>query len=164
MNKIIAGVLLVAALLFGFYLYHKYRVAPQIKFADLELTDLSGKPVKLDDYKGKKLFVNFFATWCGPCVGEMNGLDNAAEILASNDFVFISVSDEPVERLSAFSNRINAQHILILHTAKKLHDLKVFTVPTNYVVNNNGKVVFEKTGVENWTDPKVLEQLRRLAN
>ncbi len=164
MNKIIAAVLLVVVLLFGFFLYHKYRVAPQIKFADLELTDLSGTPVKLDDYKGKKLFLNFFATWCGPCVAEMHGLDKAAETLATDDFVFISISDEPLERLSAFSSRINAGHIIILHAVKNLHTVKVFTLPTNYLVNNNGKVVFEKTGVENWADEGVLKRLKQLAN
>jgi thiol-disulfide isomerase/thioredoxin len=163
MNKIRVGIVLAIALLIAIYLYQKYRVAPNIKFVELELTDLTGKHVKLEDYKGKTLFLNFFATWCGPCVGEIPSLEQAAEILLPDNFQFICISDEPVSLLSRFSGRANLQHIIILHSVKKLHDLKVFTVPTNYMVNNRGEVIFEKIGDQNWADAAIIEQLKQKA-
>jgi len=164
MNKFIAALLIVIGLLAAGYLYQKYRTAPAIKFDTLELTDLNGQPVKLQDYKGKKLFLNFFATWCGPCVGEFLSLDKASETLFPDNFLFISISDEPVALLNHFSYRVNSPHIIILHSVKKLHDLGVFTVPTNYVINNKGGVVFEKTGEQNWAKPEILEQLKQKAD
>ena len=163
MNKYVSAALVTLALLAGIYLYQKYRIAPGIKFDNLELTDLAGKPVRLSDYHGKKLFVNFFATWCGPCVGEFPSLDRAAETLVPDNFLFIAISDEPIQRLNAFNNRMGASHIILLRSSKTLHSLGVFTVPTNYLLNSGGKVVFEKTDVLDWTDSLVLEQLKQKA-
>jgi thiol-disulfide isomerase/thioredoxin len=157
-------VLLIVVLAIGVFLYQKYRVAPSIKFHDLELTDLNGQPVRLEDYHGKKLFLNFFATWCGPCVGEFPALDNASQTLKSDGFVFISISDEPLALLNSFNARVTPSHIIILHSAKKMHDLGVFTVPTNYLVNGKGQVVFEKTGEQNWDQPEILGELKRKAD
>jgi thiol-disulfide isomerase/thioredoxin len=163
MNKLSRGIVIVAALLIGFFLYHKYRVAPNIKFQTLELTDLNGRAVNLKDYKGKKIFLNFYATWCGPCIGEFPSLDKAAETLAPNNFLFISISDEPLGLLSSFSNRLNSSHIILLHSEKKLHDLGVFTVPTNYLLNDKGEVIFEKVGEQQWDAPEVIEELKKKA-
>ena len=59
---------------------------------------------------------------------------------------------------------INAEHLIILHSNKKLHDLGVFTVPTSYLLNDKGIGVYEKTGEQNWSDVEVLEQLKEKAN
>ena len=164
MNKLITGVALATALLIGVFIYHKYRVAPDIKFQSLTLIDLNGQPVNLQNYKGKKLFLNFYATWCGPCVGEFPSLDKAAETLAPDNFVFISISDEPLGLLNRFSNRLNSTHIILLHSEKKLHDLGVFTVPTNYLLNDKGEVVFEKIGEQEWDLPEVTAELKKKAD
>jgi thiol-disulfide isomerase/thioredoxin len=159
-NKWGTGIVIIIALLVGIYVYQKYRVAPDIKFRNLELTDLFGKPVKLEDYKGKKLFLNFFATWCGPCRAEIPLLDKVADSLASENFVFISISDEPITLLTPFTGRVSAQHIIMLHSVKKLHELGVFTVPTNYILNDRGEVVFEKTGERSWTAVEISKLVK----
>ena len=164
MNKLIKGAAVVAALLIAAFFYHKYRVAPDIKFQSLTLTHLNGQPVNLQSYKGKKLFLNFFATWCGPCIGEFPSLDKAAETLAPDNFVFISISDEPLSLLNRFSGRLNSSHIILLHSEKKLHDFGVFTVPTNYLLNDKGEVVFEKIGEQEWDLPEVTAELKKKAN
>jgi thiol-disulfide isomerase/thioredoxin len=163
MKKLIAGVAITLALCIGVYLYHKYRVAPDIKFQTLELTDLNGQPVNLQSYKGKKLLLNFYATWCGPCRGEFASLNKAAEILAPDNFLFISISDEPLALLNRFNKQLNASHIILLHSVKKLHNLGVFTVPTNYLLNNKGEVVFEKIGEQDWSTEAVTGGLKKKA-
>jgi len=164
MNKYLTVGLIILALMTGAYFYQKYRIAPGIKFENLALTDLNGQPVKLQDYRGKKLFLNFFATWCGPCVHEFPSLGRAAESLVPDNFLFISISDEPLPLLNRFNERMHPNHIVLLHAEKKFHDLGVFTVPTNYVLNGNGQVVFEKIGDESWDNSEILEQLKRKAN
>lgn len=163
MNKYVSAALVALALLAGIYLYQKYRIAPGIQFDALELTDLAGKPVRLSDYRGKKLFINFFATWCGPCVGEFPSLDHAAETLMPDNFLFIAISDESFQRLNAFNNRMGANHVILLRSSKTLHSMGVFTVPTNYLLNSGGKVVFEQTDVLDWADAQVLEKLKQKA-
>ena len=164
MKKAVTGAVLIVAVLIGGFLYQKYRIAPRIKFDTLELTDLNGKPVKLQDYQGKKIFLNFFATWCGPCVGEFPSLNRASEILQPDSFVFISISDEPLNVLNHFNARFNPQYILVLHSVKDLHELGIFTIPTNYLLNNKNEVVFQKTGDENWAAPEVITELKQKAN
>ena len=164
MKKVIPVILLIAALLVAGFLYQRYRIAPGIKFEKLELTDLNGKPVTLQDYHGKKLFLNFFQTWCGPCMGEIPSLDNAAEILLPDNFIFICISDEPLPLLNSANSRLNLQHVIILHAVKRLKELGVYTYPTNYLLNDKGCVVFEKIGEQNWAAPQVLQQLKQKAD
>jgi len=161
-NKGIIAAFLVIGLLAAGYLFSKYRIAPAMDFSKLELIDLSGKPVGLDDYKGKKVFLNFFATWCGPCVREFPSLTNAQMALQNDNFVFICISDEPIERLQSFAERMGTK-LLILHSAENMHEHKIFTIPTSYLLNPNGRVVFKKVGEQDWGDEASVTELRRAA-
>ena len=160
MKKVFTGALIIASLLAAAYLYQKYRIAPGIQFETLELTDLNGQKVTLEDYRGKKLFINFFATWCGSCIGEFPALDNAAGILMPDNFVFISISDEPLPLLNHASTRLLLQHITILHSVKKLKQLNIFTYPTSYLLNAKGHIVFKKTEEETWDSPEIIKLLK----
>ena len=153
-------IFVVLAVIVGGYLYKKYRIAPSIKFESLELTTLNGQPVNLQDYRGKKLFLNFYATWCGPCRAEFPALDKASEILQKDSFIFISISDEPLSLLNSFATRIDAPHVLMLRSNQKFHDFGVFTYPTNYVIDATGKIVFEKTGDRDWSKTEIIEDLK----
>src|SRR5882757_8383374 len=82
---ILGGILLV-------YLYTKYRVAPNLKFSELQLQTTSGKPVQLSDYKGKVIFLNFWQTWCGTCIQEMPSIEYAKENTDTSKIVFLIVS------------------------------------------------------------------------
>lgn len=164
MKKILDVVLIVTVVLVAGYLYQKYRVAPGIKFEKLELTDLTGKPVNLRDFHNKKVFLNFFQTWCGPCIAEFPLLDKAAEELMPDNFVFISISDEPLPLLNRVNSRINTEHVIILHSVKKLKELGVNTYPTSYVLNDRGSVVFEKVGDQNWAEAQTIQLLKQKAD
>lgn len=164
MKKALTAALIIFASLIAVFLYQKYRIAPGIKFETLQLTDLNGQPVNLKQYQGKKLFINFFATWCGSCIGEFPALDKAAGMLAPDNFVFISVSDEPLPLLNRANTHLSLQHITILHSVKKLKELNIFTYPTSYLLNNKGYVVFKKTEEANWDDTEMIENLKQKAD
>lgn len=155
---LVAGVVAVGAAVF---FYNKYRVAPVVKFESLALTNLNGQAFSLDSFQNKKVFINFMATWCGPCIGELPALENAQAILAVEGFQFVLVSDEPVERL-----RILQQHVQlpVLHSVDKLNTLKIYSIPTSYLLNKEGKLVFDKTGEADWADEVMLQELRKWAN
>lgn len=161
--KWIAIFLVVLAAGVGGYLYNKYRVAPSVQFTTLDLIDLNGNPIDIEELKGKKVFVNFFGTWCGPCLHEFPILERTQAILESEDYVFICVSDEEPARLKAFRQRVNAR-IVIAHSKRKLKEMGINTIPTNYVLNAQGHIVFKQVGEITSTPAEFAQQLRSISN
>lgn len=90
------------------------------KAPDLSLVDKDGKPVTLADYAGKKIYINFWASWCKPCLEEMPQLEKVYQQYKDNpDYVFLSVTS-PND--SKFGNNLAADEgqETILETAKKV--------------------------------------------
>lgn len=141
------------------FLYNKYRIAPQITFNELPLTTLQGVVLPKNYLHDKKVFLNFFATWCGPCVKELPLLETAQQKLQQDSVVFLLISDEPLNTLQHFANT-HTLPFTVLHSEKKFHDLKIETVPTSYLFNNKGEIIFRKVGVENWEADEVIQQLK----
>jgi thiol-disulfide isomerase/thioredoxin len=142
-------------------LYYKYRVPPTLQLEKLELYRLDGRRFEAGNFKGKKVFVNFFATWCGPCLNEMPALEDAASLLEKENFVFVCISDEPIQRLAQFNEGINGP-IIILHSAKPLRDSRIYTFPTSYVLNEANEIILKKTGAIELTGAELAEKLRRM--
>jgi len=158
-NKVIGIALFIALVSVAGYLYDKYRIAPGIVFNNLQLEDLNGQAINLDSLKDKKLLLNFFKTWCGPCVREMPALEATANALGDNNYVLLCISDEPLERLQSFSTR-TALHLRILHSTNPFPELKIFTFPTSYVLNLKREIAFKKVGDVDWTDTQVIQMLK----
>ncbi len=78
--------------------------APEMRAPDFNLKDLRGKPVKLSQYKGKVVMLNFWATWCPPCVHEMPSLEALYGKHKKQGFVILGISldDEPEKAVPGF--------------------------------------------------------------
>jgi thiol-disulfide isomerase/thioredoxin len=80
----------------GSYLYFKYKPA-KIVLSELELTDLKGNKVDLEAFQGKPLIVNFWATWCGPCIAEMPDFQKAQSGFSGKmNIVYISEEESSI--------------------------------------------------------------------
>src|SRR5687767_8030734 len=78
----------------------------ELKFIDsVYLSDLQGHPMNLRQFKGKVIFLNFWATWCKPCRQEMPSIDRVSKLLAKDDFVVVLASPEEAEEIIAFKDR-----------------------------------------------------------
>jgi thiol-disulfide isomerase/thioredoxin len=143
------------------FLYKRYRIPPAINLPVIELTDLDGRKVSLQSYAGKPLFLNFFATWCGPCMRELPELAQLATTLSDQKLQIICICDEPIEKLQPLQLRIG-RGITILHSQSKFHDMGIYTYPTNYIYDQRGKKVYEKVNPDDWTSPDVINQIREL--
>ncbi|HJY63692.1 MAG TPA: TlpA disulfide reductase family protein, partial [Ignavibacteria bacterium] len=108
----------------------------------------NGKDVKLSDYKGKVILVNFWATWCGPCRRELPSLSQISNELKDKDFkmVGVSVDDNPAA-LSGFLQS-NSLSYTILHEPNELvgkymevTGQRDNVIPQTYLIDKKGKVV-----------------------
>jgi len=159
-QRISSILLLVVLLALALFYYNRYKVAPKMKFAELELVNTDGEKVNIEQYRGKKIFINFFATWCGPCLREMPELEKAAASLSNDNFVFLCIADAPMEQLKTLSTEYS---LVYLQSTTQLKKYGIYTYPTSYLKNEQGKVVYEKIDVEHWSDETVLKKLKELA-
>jgi thiol-disulfide isomerase/thioredoxin len=152
---ILGGILLV-------YLIFKYRVAPSMAFDELELKTPEGQVVKLTDYKGKAIFLNFWETWCGPCVQEMPTIEQAREQIDSTKMVFITIAEEDPAKIAAFRDRHDFKFKYFI-SVKPFADLGINTYPTSYILDKEGKIVLTKIGGVDWSSPEMISLMKELS-
>lgn len=115
---------------------------------DFALTDLKGNPVKLSDLKGKKVMVNFWATWCPPCRVEMPHMQKFYEDYQSKNVVIVGVNltttEENPDNVKAFVEDQQLTFPIVLdQEGDVLQTYQVVAYPTTYVLDSNG-VIREK--------------------
>ncbi len=132
---------------------------------DFELKDLAGNAVKLSDYKGKVVFLNFWATWCPPCREEIPSIQALGNSLSGEKFKIIAVSLDrgSTAGLRDFT-RDNNISFLVLHDTEgsAAAKYKVVSIPTTFIVDKDGRVVKKYVGSRNWLDPAFTGELRKL--
>ena len=134
----------------------------KIDAINLPISDLEGNTASLDQYKGQVVFLNVWATWCGPCLKEMPNIKAAQEQLANQDVAFVLVSDEKIETIQRYvnSNDYNFDNYKLNESIKKRG---IFSIPQTYILNKDGEVVQAITGPQEWEDAKWVNLLRELS-
>jgi thiol-disulfide isomerase/thioredoxin len=117
----------------------------------IQLVELNGSKVVLSDYKGKTVFINVWATWCGPCVKEMPTIDKAQAALKDNDVVFLFASNEGAAEINEFiqSRSFPFHYVRLLN----LEELNIPALPTTYIFDGDGNLKFSETGTRDWSTP-----------
>ena len=132
---------------------------------DFSLKDENGKEVKLSDYRGKLVFLNFWATWCEPCIEEMPEMEMLKNRLKDRKFQMLAVSvDLDWDPIKQFYKKYNLTIPTALdpggvQVAKGIY--KVTGWPETFLIDANGYVV-KHTWRERWTDPRVIAYLESL--
>lgn len=133
--------------------------------------NLDGKTIRSDDYKGKVLIVNFWASWCAPCVEEVPSLVKLAEEMKS-DVKILALSNDNTRAdidvfLKSFPGMRNNPSIEIIHdTGQGLAISKMFSVfqlPESFVFDAQGHMARKVVGSINWATPDAIAYLRDLA-
>jgi len=130
--------------------------------SEFSLTDVDGRQYRLSDYRGRVVIVNFWATWCPPCREEMPSLQSASEQLKKDkiDVLGINVGEDE-ETIFQFTANYPVKFPLLMDKdSKVISQWPVRGLPTTFVINSRGQVVFQAIGGRKWDDPALLEQLR----
>lgn len=132
-------------------------VASQIK-----LTDLEGKEVDLTEFEGKTIFVNFWATWCRPCIQEMPSIAALQTQLEGKNIEFIFASDEEVDKIQKFmESRMMKLNFVRVENPESLG---IQALPTTFIFDGEGNLVFSEMGFRKWDDPATVEMVTKLIN
>tara|TARA_B110000046_G_scaffold176727_1_gene202700 strand:- start:18 stop:506 length:489 start_codon:yes stop_codon:yes gene_type:complete len=137
-------------------------------FSDLEsiqlktlFVDLNDNKVDLTVYKGKKIVINYWATWCRPCIKEMPGLKRAEEILENHNYIFLLVSDEITSKISKFKKDKNFD-FNFLKSVESNETLGIYSLPTSYIFDENGKKIETIVGTIAWDSEQIINKLKTL--
>lgn len=123
--------------------------------------DLNSNPVDLSIYEGKKILINYWATWCAPCIKEMPELLKAQEILKEHNYVFLLTSDEDISVITEFKNKTN-YNFTFLKYSKSLASLGIYSMPTTVVFDEKGKKIETIVGSVKWDSEEMIQKLKAL--
>lgn len=124
---------------------------PADSIYDRSISDAEGKPQSLGQWKGKYLVLNFWATWCGPCVAEMPDLEKAQQALASRNVVIVGVGTESAAKVREFRDQHGLHLTLLaggydaLALARTLGNTQG-VLPYTVLVSPDGTVLQTQTG------------------
>ena len=138
---------------------------PVVLRPGLTLPDLSGKPRNLDEFAGKVLLINFWASWCRPCIEEVPGIHRLIEAMADAPFAVIGVNvGEGERRVQAAVKRLRMEFpILLDKDSVEFKSWGANVLPTAYVLDGSGRVRYIGRGPVEWDRADIIEMLGELA-
>ena len=127
----------------------------------LALDDLDGRRHTLDDHRGRVVVLNFWATWCAPCVAEMPSLQLMRERLGAGSVEVLGVNyGEAPQRVRAFAQRMDVDYPILLdafHFARR--DWRVTALPATWIIDRQGRLRYRAVGEVDWLDAAVLARI-----
>jgi len=154
-----------------------YDQLPALQFPDAsELPDygkadgnwkfrtLDGKTANLADFRGKVVFLGFWATWCSDCRREFSSIDSLQKQLGSAPIAFVLVSDENPEKVREFVERLPFHMPVYVTSEKPPPVFATFELPTSYVLTPAGTVVYRHLGAARWNEAPCVNFFRDLTH
>lgn len=125
------------------------------------LKGMDGRSYTLEDFHGRVILLNFWATWCPPCVHEMPSMQALQDQFPDTDFqvVAINMAEEP-SVIEEFLQKMDVDFTILLDSdGRVLRDWKVFAFPTSYILGRDGEIVYAGFGAIDWTEEAVVRQI-----
>ena len=126
-----------------------------------KLKDENGAVLNFDKLKGKVILVNFWATWCPPCVAEMPSMQKLY-----NDYndkvVFVFVSNEAHSKINQFLSKNDYSFKVYNPITNYPESLNLTSIPRTFLIDKSGNIVIDKNGAANWNSESVRNTIDNL--
>lgn len=135
------------------------------KTPDFSLQDLNGKKFELNQFKGKVIFLNFWATWCSPCKEEMPSMEVLHQQFKEKKFILLAISVDygGQKSVKEFINKYQYTFPILLDPNGKTLDLfQVKGIPATFIIDKKGKMVGKAIGPRNWESQEVFSLINLL--
>lgn len=135
-----------------------------IKPLPINLKNVFGKTIVKNNYKGKITLINFWATWCPPCVKEIPSLNRLKNKMSGMPFELISINyAQDKETILSFMKKVNVEFPVLLDTngnfAKKWN---VITYPSTFIIDKEGNIKYGVNAAIEWDSPEFIEKIKSL--
>ncbi|AIM36691.1 TlpA family protein disulfide reductase [Sphingobacterium sp. SG20118] len=131
---------------------------------DVSFIDENGKDITLSSLKGKVVFINFWATWCPPCIREMPSINSLKESFKDrDDIVFLMVDvDGTMEKSKGFMTENNYNLQVYIPKGEIPSNFLGNAIPTTVILNKNGELVNRMEGGRDYAAPEIIASLNEL--
>jgi thiol-disulfide isomerase/thioredoxin len=130
----------------------------------IDLMTVDGRPLSLQALRGKVVLVNFWATWCEPCIREMPSLQQLRDQLHADGFEVLAVNyQEGPARINSFIEKLQLSLPVVRDTdgsVARAWGARIF--PANYLVDRAGNIRHSMSGAADWTSPSLVSTIRTL--
>jgi thiol-disulfide isomerase/thioredoxin len=124
---------------------------------------LDGQPLLMSQLRGRVVFLNFWATWCVPCIAEMPSIQRLYEQV-KDDAVFVCVSPEEATLVDRFVEEKGYRIPMYTFEGSPPAVFRIKSYPKTLIIAPDGRIAFAHTGTAVWDDPSSVEFIRNLSS
>ncbi len=131
---------------------------------DFVLKDMDGQTTRLSDFRGRLVFLNFWATWCPPCRDEMPSMEELHQLMKGRPFKMLAVSvDTDAETANRYIQKNGFTFTTLADHQQKTAGLYHTTgIPETFLISAEGILLLKVIGPDNWSSPKNIAVIERL--
>jgi thiol-disulfide isomerase/thioredoxin len=131
---------------------------------EMKLQDFEGKKVASDEFKGSVLVLDFWATWCGPCIAEVPMLNSLQEKYASKGLKVIGVTmaSGEAEQVKPFVGRAKMKYTVLMGDDEQAYDFNIIGFPTTYLITRDMKIFRRYIGAGPQKAAKIEADIQKL--
>ncbi|MDP5255522.1 MULTISPECIES: TlpA disulfide reductase family protein [unclassified Vibrio] len=142
------------------------KAEDSVSISGVSFPNLAGESVALTDFKGQVVLLNFWATWCPPCVREMPSMQHLRAQLSSQGFEVVAIAvSENAEMVNAFLPKLDTKLTFPILTDEKgtaFTSLKLRGLPMSYVIDREGVIRHTLVGEKDWQAPENIALIKEL--
>jgi peroxiredoxin len=124
---------------------------------DFTLSDITGKPVKLSQFRGKVVVLNFWSIWCGPCLAEMPSLNKLYLEFKDKGLIVLSIAEDPAEKpVRSYIQEKGIAFPILMDKDKKIYfKYSLFGIPVTFLIDKKGVVAEKFIGERDWSSSEM---------
>lgn len=148
---------------------YRYKERPSLRYLapNFSLPDLKGQMIELKNYRGKVVFINFWATWCLTCEEEMPSMERLYQMFKGKPFemLTISIDKEGENAINDYLEKFGLTFPVLLDPKSNVAELYRTTgVPETFIIDKNGFIYHKSVGPRKWDTAESIESFNNLVN